>query len=328
MTRARLLFACLLLTGCAASKPPADADETYGVLELRADAEDLRAMVNEPWILRFLAATEQLSPVPPRTLMVDAERKAAYTRKEAAELPAAEQAGLRKETFDDTYYFTTRFGTPLAYVRPFQVLAGAGLADVKGKKVLDFGHGMITQLQLLARIGADVVGVDVDPVARALYSFPGDQGPLGEGHLRLVTGAWPGDEATRAATGGGYDVILSKNVLKRGYIHPEQEVDPNKLVHLGVEDAAFLQAVQEALRPGGLFLIYNICPPPNAPGKPYVPWADGRSPFSKEALEAAGFEVLAFDVDDNGPMRRMGKLLDWPDVDRDFFAEYTLARKR
>ncbi|MCB9645114.1 MAG: hypothetical protein H6730_00735 [Deltaproteobacteria bacterium] len=117
-------------------------------------------------------------------------------------------------------------------------------------------------------------------------------------------------------------------MLKRGYIHPEQEVDPNKLVHLGVEDAAFLQAVQEALRPGGLFLIYNICPPPNAPGKPYVPWADGRSPFSKAALEAAGFEVLAFDVDDNGPMRRMGKLLDWPDVDRDFFAEYTLARKR
>ena len=163
MTRARLLFACLLLTGCAASKPPADADETYGVLELRADAEDLRAMVNEPWILRFLAATEQLSPVPPRTLMVDAERKAAYTRKEAAELPAAEQAGLRKETFDDTYYFTTRFGTPLAYVRPFQVLAGAGLADVKGKKVLDFGHGMITQLQLLARIGADVVGMSTIP---------------------------------------------------------------------------------------------------------------------------------------------------------------------
>ena len=299
----------LVLAACAtapAAPPDGGDDERYGVAEMRTDAAELAPLYPEPWVARWLAATDQLPEIAPRTVMRKGE----------------------KTTVDETGYYAARFGSPLAYARAYQVLAQAGLEDVAGKRILDFGYGQIGQLQLLARIGADVVGVDVSEFGHELYSFPGDQGKLGEGQLRLVLGYFPRDAETIEAVGGGYHVILSKNVLKRGYIHPEQEVDPKMLVHLGVDDAAFLERVAAALEPGGLFLVYNICPPPNAPGRKYRPWADGRSPFSKEAYEAAGFEVLSIDVEDDEAMRAMGRKLDWPNVETDFFAMYTLVRKR
>jgi hypothetical protein len=58
--------------------------------------------------------------------------------------------------------------------------------------------------------------------------------------------------------------------------------------------------------------------------------ADGRSPFSREALEQAGFEVLAFDAVDDGGARAMAHSLEW-DLEADFtplLAHYTLARRR
>ncbi len=61
-------------------------------------------------------------------------------------------------------------------------------------------------------------------------------------------------------------------------IHPEppagKTVDERQLVKLGVEDAAFLAAVRESLKPGGLFIIYNISPaqsPAEDLTKPYLP---------------------------------------------------------
>src|SRR5262249_241072 len=84
----------------------------------------------------------------------------------------------------------------------------------------------------------------------------------GDGPLQPVTGQWPADAATlaavKAALPDGLDLFLSKNTLKRGYIHPERETDPRRLVHLGVDDAAFVAAVAQALKPGGLFVIYNL----------------------------------------------------------------------
>ena len=186
---------------------------------------------------------------------------------------------------------------------------------------------------MLATIGAHVVGVEVDPILRALYSSASDTGSLARGRVVLVHGSWPGDSEVRASAGAGFDLFLSKNTLKRGYIHPEQPVDPDRLVHLGVTDEAFVAAVFESLVPGGLFAIYNLCPAPAPPGEPYIPWADGRSPFPREVFEAAGFEVLAFDEDDTLRIRDFGRALSWDegeeamDLQNDLFAWFTIVRK-
>jgi hypothetical protein len=80
-------------------------------------------------------------------------------------------------------------------------------------------------------------------------------------------------------------------------------------------------------------MIYNLCPAPSPPDKPYKPWADGRCPFPEPMLVAAGFEVAAYDRDDSETARRMGHALGWDqgpspmDLANDLFGTYTLARK-
>jgi hypothetical protein len=152
--------------------------------------------------------------------------------------------------------------------------------------------------------------------------------------VKLVHGRFPTDPKAVAAVGGGYDLFLSKNTLKRGYIHPAEKVDPRLLVDLGADDPAFLKAVASALKPGGWLVIYNLSPAPNAAGQPYRPMADGRCPFSAEDLAAAGFETLVRDGGDDEAARALGAALGWdkPPVnmklEHDLFALVTVARKR
>jgi hypothetical protein len=139
---------------------------------------------------------------------------------------------------------------------------------------------------------------------------------------------------------GAADVFISKNTLKNGYVHPDpvrgKDVDPRRLIDLGVDDAAFCREVFALLKPGGLFMIYNICPAQAPPDRPYIPWADGRCPFARETLESAGFEVVAFDTNDDAAVREMAHALGWDkgedgeawmDLEKDLFAWYTLARR-
>lgn len=132
------------------------------------------------------------------------------------------------------------------------------------------------------------------------------------------------------AVGDSYDVFISKNTLKLGYIHPAREVDPLMTIDLGVDDETFLAHLHRILVPGGLAMLYNICPPEAGEDQPYIPWADGRSPFSTEAWEAAGFEVLAFSRVDNDAARAQGVTLGWGDasaMEQGIFCWYTLARR-
>ncbi|HEX6837900.1 MAG TPA: hypothetical protein VF334_15080, partial [Polyangia bacterium] len=231
----------------------------------------------------------------------------------------------------EEYYYTTRYGTPLAYARPLELLARAGLGDVAGRRILDFGYGGIGQLLMLASLGADVVGVDVDPLLRAMYAER--DGAFGPGRVHTVDGRWPAEPRVRDAVGGGFDLVMSKNVLKRGYIHPSQPVDANKTIRLGVDDEAFLRAVFAALAPGGRFLIYNLSPAPAPPGQPYIPWADGRSPFPRELFERVGFRVVAFELDDTAAARTMARALGWDrgpdamDLTNGLFAQYSLVER-
>ena len=302
-----LVAALAMASGCAATKHA--ATETHGVRAIRGEAAALRPLVHGALAARYVDAAARLPEVATRTVVVDGKPR----------------------VVDEEYYYTTRYGTPLAYARPLELLGATGFDDVAGRRILDFGYGGVGQLLTLASLGADVTGVDVDPLLRAMYADR--DGPFGAGRVHTLDGRWPADAPVRDAAGDGYDLFLSKNVLKRGYIHPAEPVEERKTIKLGVDDETFLRAVFAMLKPGGRMLIYNLAPAPAPPGKPYIPWADGRSPFPRALFEATGFRVVAFDVDDTVAARRMAHALGWDrgaeamDLTKDLFATYILVVK-
>jgi WD40 repeat protein len=303
---------------------------------LPAEARKLRPLAKSELGRAFLKAAEGAGPYAPRTVYRRGKAREWLGADAFARLTAADRVAWTPVSIDEDAYQGLFYGSPLAYLLPLERLGAAHFGGLRGKRVADFGHGGIGQLRLFADLGAEAVGIDVDPLQSVLYAAPGDQGPVGKagGSVKLVHGRFPADARTVAAVGGGYDLFLSKNTLKRGYIHPEKKVDPRLLVDLGADDPAFLKAVARALKPGGWLVIYNLSPAPNAAGKPYRPMADGRCPFSAEDLAAAGFEVLVRDGVDDKAARALAAALGWdrPPVNMkledDLFALVTLARKK
>jgi len=322
--------------------PAVDPWSLHGVERIVNDAHRLESIVESPQVKTFLQHTALLPKIAPRKLFVRPDKSKYYTEADALKETAEVRATLVPYDVDEDKYYNTNFGSPLSYSRPLDVLFAHGLELPAGSKILDFGYGYVGHLRMLATMGMQTTGVDVWPLLPVLYSFPGDvgpvQGPSGEiGRIRLVDGRFPADSAVVATIGNGYRLVISKNVLKRGYIHPDRPVaDPKKLIDLGASDDVVLHSFYETLVPGGYFLIYNICPALTPPDKPFVPWSDGRSPFTKAQLEATGFEVLEFDKDDTDAVRQMGKTLGWDqpedgepgmDLDHDLSVLYTLLRK-
>lgn len=308
----------------------------------------------------FVLCIAWLPVVDPRMVYTDAENTRILSRAQFEALSPEEQKTLEGHEIGPEFYYNTRYGSPLAYTRVVDILCAqltanptelnkgnapeAPSAVFTGKKWLDFGCGGVVHMQLLAQCGADVVGVDVDPLLPAVFSEPGDLGTFAaapianaeinrNGSVQLVTGSWPGDPATREKVGFGYDIMTSKNTLKNGYINPERETNPKFLVHLGVSNEEFVQAVFDVLNPGGYFLIYNLSPAQNPEDQMYLPWADGRSPFSRELLTKVGLEVIDFDKVDNEKAHQMGRALEWDqgpqpmNFEKDLFSHYTLVRK-
>jgi SAM-dependent methyltransferase len=306
------------------------------VLEREARAVD--PLVTSRLAKNFLKSTANLPSIRARTVYLDESKKTYLSEAAARALHQEKQSKFKRIDLDASFYWNTKYGSPLAYARPLEVLGRSGLDSVTGKKILDFGYGTIGHLRLLATQGANVTGVDVDPLLPVLYSAPGDQGvvknPQGpDGQLRLIDGRFPADAATKTAVAGDYDLIISKNTLKNGYVHPEQTVELRRLLNLEVDDATFVRALFEALKPGGRVLIYNISPAPSRPGEPYKNWADGRCPFARANWERAGFQVLAFDQDDSEAARAIGHALGWDqgataiDLNTDLFAKYSTFEK-
>jgi hypothetical protein len=331
-----VLFAALVHSGARASEPP--KAEPQGRELLRKEAAAVQPIVITRLGREFLAGVTDLPAIEPRIVFRDETTREYYSPRQAAAMDSESRAKLAEKELDETFYYNTKYGTPLAYVRAFDLVANARLEDVAGKRILDFGYGGVGQLRLLAMMGADVVGVEIDSLQPALYREPSDQGAIKgrtgrDGRITLVNGRFPADEAVTRAVGNGYDLFISKNTLKNGYLHPERPVDKRMLVDLGVDDGAFVRKLFEIVRPGGLVLIYNICPAPAPPDKPYIPWADGRCPFPKTMCESTGFRVLAYDQDDTPAARSMATLLGWGegddgmDLEKDLFAMYTLLQK-
>lgn len=331
------------------AKPaPVAPDGAAVVKGLVAEAEKLAPLVKSELAKGFLAKAGELPVVKPR--VVYRTKDAAISAAEWEKLSEEERKKYKPRECSPQFYFYTGYGSPLVYARVAELMAEHGVASLAGKRVLDFGYGTIGHLQLMARCGAEAHGVEIEPLFEALYNDPMDLFADGGSpfanpmpSVALHTGQWPADKALakKVTARGTFDVITSKNTLKKGYVNPEppkgKTVDERQLVKLGVSDAEFLKSVSEALKPGGLFIVYNICPAQNAaddPKLPYLPMADGRSPFTREQYQAAGFEVVAFDVDDQawtlGCWRSLGydggKAAE--DAAKETFAWYTIVKKK
>ena len=306
--------------------------------QMKQEAEAIGTHAPAPFAKSLLAGFGCLQTPRPMVIHYNKDTRTAITAAEASKMTEEQLKGFQKKDIDDQFYYFTRYGTPVAFVRPMEIIGESGVKSPDGLKLVDFGFGSIGQLKALASMGADVTGIEVDPILKLIYASETGKvarckaaaGEGKDGSINLAYGQFPRDPAIVKQVGGGYDVFVSKNTLKRGYIHPEKEVDPRMLVHLDVDDETFLKAVYDALKPGGLFLIYNLCPAPSKPEEPYKPWADGRSPFDAETFRKVGFQLIAIDVNDTPAARIMGETFGWgtrEELEKDLFGMFTLAKK-
>jgi hypothetical protein len=328
----------MLLLSAASAQPEPDAAAVPYLDRLRAEAAAIAPTAQTDAVREFLSAADRLTTITPRDIWFRPEPRAILSDPEYAALPEPDRAGFSARPITDENYYQTGFGTPLCYTRCLDIAAdAAALPSFHNRRILDYGYGQIGQLRLLAACGADAVGVDPAPGLAARYALPEDQGPFpddpkggAQGAVTLVHGFWPGDEATAAAVGSGFDIILARNVLKHGYVHPIGEVPPGARIDLSVPDEEYLAAVHAALNPGGVWVIYNLGGPRLRAGA-YDPSADINCPWTREALEAAGFEVLEFDMDDSGPTREHAVAFGWAKptdpLGSQWFSLYTVCRK-
>ena len=321
-----------------------DPAPTPVLQRLRDEATALRPLAQSALGQRFLDAARSLPPIAPRTAYINELKREYFSVAEKSALPVSAQAKLVEVSLDEYRYYYTKYGSPLAYLRVLDLAAANGIADVSGKRILDFGYGGIGQLRLLASLGAHVTGIDPDSYLDALYSSARDQGPVPpaagrRGHpgtIVLAHGFWPKDPKIVDRVGRGYDLILSKNTLKKGYIKPERKIDKRQQIDLGVGDDVFLKTIHDTLNPGGKLIIYNLYPKPPDGNAAYNPQADARSPYTREQYEKAGLQVVALNVEEHAIARNIGRALKWDrndkgeiisDLEANLFAMYTLVAR-
>lgn len=315
-----MMVACK--SGPEIQAPTSAEQATIGmaVSTINREAQAVRPLFKSRFALDFLQAAPQLPGVVPRRL---------------GEVSADEFV----------YYYGPQPGpsrSPIAYAHLLDLIAQDGneRSALIGRRLLDLHGQAIGAVRLLAGAGADATAVLSDPQQRLLYSQPGDQGQVPvygrevAGRVSLVFGGLPGDAASFAAVGSGYDFVFSCSVLKRGLIHPTPP-QPAQLA-LGMSDDDYLRRLYALLKPGGRLLIYNLCPAPAPIGQPEKPEADCRNPFPQAQWQQAGFRVRDYDRSDTPAARSLGKALGWDrpdlgpraiDLETNLFALYTLVER-
>ncbi|MEM7227736.1 MAG: hypothetical protein AAF432_02870 [Planctomycetota bacterium] len=335
------LIGFLLLTSTAIAAQDDTTSSTYRD-QLASEAMTVAPLAKTELGRAFLNAADDLSPMTERrTVYFRGADRTAISPEMFTLLGEEDRADFREMPVTESRYYGL-YSTPIAYLRALECVGEAGLTNVDGKRIADFGFGNIGQLRMLASLGADVVGIEIDGVHDVIYRMPSDQGAVprspdagkgNEGSVTLVFGRYPTTEQIRNAVGGDLTLFMSKNTLKKGYIHPEREADPRQLIDLGVDDQTYVRSVYDALAPGGWFVIYNLYPKPAAPDEPYIPWASGECPFDRELMTTVGFEIIRWNEDDSKKARAMGRALGWNEglTDEEFAegfnAMVTIARK-
>src|SRR5262249_49065985 len=119
-----------LLVAALLSLPPLSSaladDAPSRVRELEDEAKALAPLVHTALARAFLAAVPRLPSISPRTVYRDSARTRAWSAREAQQLPDTLRAKLVARTLDERFYYDTRYGSPLAYVRALEILGRHG----------------------------------------------------------------------------------------------------------------------------------------------------------------------------------------------------------
>lgn len=158
------------------------------------------------------------------------------------------------------------------------VLQACGLTTWQDLRVFDLGCGDAEFLSVVGDQGADCVGIE--KATAPITDFEQD--------LTIHRGTLANLDTDTPA-----DVFVSRNTLKRGFVRPIDGTAAR--FTLGSTVHAALAAIAEKTRVGGLFCIYNVSP--TDPALAHEAHTDGHCPFSRQELEAAGFEVMLHDAD-------------------------------
>jgi hypothetical protein len=302
--------------------------------DLLRDAATVAALTQETLTLDWLAGVKHLPTVATRTLYRNKSTRAWFTQTEY------EASGLKTDEvnqvpFDEKSYYATFYGTPISYSLVLDIVGRLGYKTLNGLKITDYGYGAVGTARLSAAAGAQVVGLDVDPMLAKLYNQTQDQGFVNDrqasaqrtGRIALIHKPFPNEvSATQAAASS--DLIIAKNTLKKGFVRP---ASGKAMIDLGMTAEQYLAGFATALKSGGHLVIYNLSQrlDPNN----YRPANEGGSPFSRDEFAAAGFKVIYFEQSDNEKVRRLGEALGWGgpqgmgDLNTNLFAQYTVLQR-
>ena len=321
-----------LLAACSNVSPtsPSPTAPSPGTIALARDAAAIKPQLKQPATLEFLRGADTLTPQFSRVVYTDTKARRSISPAQYEALKGDERAAFAATTYDENFYFATYYGSPLAYARAVEIAAASGIASLNNTRILDIGYGAIGGPRMLAGAGAQVSAIDVDSLLSVLYRETSDQGSINgfdgrKGSLALFDGVFAGNTTLTRSIGKDYNLIITKNTMKRGFMKPESE--KKALVSFDASDEVLLDTIYDTLAPGGVFLIYNITGALN----PAKPSTDGRSPFTAEQFTKANLKVLAIDTNDDSAVRAMGKALGWDkqmgDLDQNLFALYTVVQR-
>lgn len=317
------------------------AQNDWSPAALAKEAEKVAEVITHPAITEWLEKAEELPEVKGAVLVVGPREEGGfdrevYTLQQSLEFTGDELEDFRQVEYGPKRYYATNYGTPIAYAPALLAAAEAGgFNSFRNKRVLDFGYGQLGQLEMLARCGAAVFGVEADPVIHTLYhatrigdGVTAEDGTKGSVHLEL--GEWFSDWRLRERLGGNFDVIIARNVLKRGYVQPDEPMRGFDPIDIGGEPEDAARAIYNALDDGGVAVVYNLGGGAwHREDGTYNAPADVRDPFGREAWEAAGFEIVHFQSNGSQLMREVFSVA----TDRDlaefdaYNVLYTVVRK-
>lgn len=329
-----------VLTALAVCVSGLTAAQDWSPAALATEAQRVRELIPDKAVRAWLDKAGELPEVEGQTLFIGPREeggygRAVYTPSEARELGPEDLAGCRPVDYGPGRYYATNYGSPIAYASALLCAAQAGVESFKFKRILDIGYGQIGQLEMLARCGAEVDGVEADPVIHRLYTSTRLTDAVvardgTKGSVSLHLGEWFADWRFRDRVGDGYDLILARNVLKRGYVRPEEPMEHFDPIDIGGDPATGARTLFDALRPGGIVVVYNLGGGAwRLDDGSYNASADVRDPLGREAWEEAGFEVLHFQTNGSRLMREVGVALGWgtPGQLESFNVLYTVVRK-
>lgn len=284
------------------------------------EARALVPMLRSEAALAMVEAAQDLPERYTRWVWANADRSNVVSVEAYEELPEADRQGLRFSPVPEQTYYEGVQGWPLSFLRAFDVgVYGTPLGErqgLEGKRVLILGYWSITSARLMASLGADVTAVSDSVLLNTLYDAPKDQGEVesifgGEpGRVTLVNGAWPGDpeqwrhnaEATRAAVGGGYDLVFMFDSYVAGLARPAapRRVGGRETVvsNFGVDVPEFAGWLAQALNPGGRVLIYGFGAQQHEGYTTFNGDRDRTTPIRPDEAEAAGLEFEVYDAFD------------------------------